>query len=138
MKYLFFLLPLLLISCSPTTYNAFTETYVFDFTPYTNQGFLITPLDYQLNEYESIAFIDLKHFPGNHLYNKEDMSLLHNFVADNPIKFDSLLNVFYLKAKYMGANAIIRFKFETQNEVINGIGTTGLYLSGYAIKRDKK
>ena len=139
---------LLLSSCS-NSYNIerFTEVFGFNFTKYSNEGFLITPEGYN-EEYESLGLIQLRLYPAvkrslpaGDYDNYVKVSIGGNAHYIERITADMLLDSLYTEAKALGADAIINFKHTVLDETPltknypKGIQVNSV--SGLAIKRAK-
>lgn len=115
-----------------------TRALVFDFTRYTNQGFMFTPEKYAM-EYESIGVVNLV------IYSKMEqaqktigenpvLNLGWRFVQVNP---SELIELAYREAKKMGANAMTNVEI-TEASKFNAefkIDVPGVRLRGFAIRR---
>jgi uncharacterized protein YbjQ (UPF0145 family) len=116
-------------------------TSVYDFTSYTKKGFLFTSEQY-LYDYESIGQISVEIIP--------DVleSSYHEVVGDEwtkksgnsvwkvrKINPQEVLDELYNKAITMGADALVRLKFDSIEYWNGAIYFNSLQASGFAIKR---
>lgn len=115
----------------------------YDFTSYTKKGFLFTPEQY-LKDYESIGIITIEIIPDvlkTFSYSSEIDSgwtfvkgKEQNWKVRN-ISPQEVLDELYNKATGMGADAVVRLSFDS-NELNNGDAEFfSLKASGFAIKR---
>jgi len=132
----------LLISCSPSTFEKQVITYVYDFTKYTNKGFLFTPDPYS-GEYLSIGLLEVEIYPQtekvqskvkSNQYGTKDYGEASKWVY-YPINTEEVLDSLYNLATKMGANAIVRLKIEDFIVSYGIINSYGKRASGFAIKR---
>ena len=147
MKKLLLLLLVIAIStsaCSGPKTIAREETSIvtgYDFSEYTEQGFLFTPEQY-LGDYNSIGMITVTLWPdvnkriervpipgqpGRH-QNVEKFS-------QGVINVEKAINEIYNKAVTMGADAITRFDVNATSRENGTLLVTGVEISGFAIKR---
>jgi len=131
MRFLKYLVLILVFGCSPKIINPESFYFAIDFTKYSKEGFLITPEKY-LGEYESIGLVEYVLIPGatksDYGYQVDDIRLSQGI--------DSLFSL----AKDMGADAIMNFNINsTQREhtffMQGQLVLEGFELSGFAIKR---
>lgn len=149
-KIMILALIVLFAGCTTTLYNIQSKSDFFgiDFTKYSQKGFLITPEKY-IGEYESIGMIEYKLIPGaryvvsgTYYDNFGEEVDTHTWVVDQ-IKFSQAIDSIYVKAKSMGANAIMNFDFNIEyNEEFNNpmeynnpIIISGYRITGFAIKK---
>ncbi len=116
-------------------------TYVYDFTSYTQKGFLFTPEQY-LYDYESIGQITVEIMP-------DVLPSTYSEVVDNgwvkktgktywkveKINPQELLDELYKKASTMGADAVVRLTFDNEEYNNGAIFFNSTIASGFAIKR---
>ena len=137
MKYFLFLTVLFFSACNPITMDKFAVYYTYDFTEYTQEGFLITPHSYS-GKYESIALLTVEVFPSIRRKTTEDdpNNKLHSNYILGQITTKEVIDSLYLHAKRMGADAIINFTTNRDVYYQNGASKVpGIGASGYAIKR---
>ena len=121
--------------------------FTIDFTKYTEEGFLFTPLKYDA-DYESIGLISFYFYPKakSKKLSPAQRERKHTFfmyewrVED--IKTDKILDEVYKQCIKMGANALTQMSLsditmsypniKTQAPALN---ITGLKIEGFAIKR---
>jgi hypothetical protein len=126
----------------------------FDFTRYTQKGFLFTPETYNGN-YEAVGLLsakltpELKDTPPVGVLNKSygDYGMVVNgkmyyILKMGPttcylkeFKTETVIQSLYEEAAKMGADAIINFKISYFPSIANGITISGVEVSGFAIKR---
>ncbi len=146
---------LVLISCSvtkpePKHYPRYVHFSAFDFTPFTEQGFLFTPEKYNF-DYQSIGLITCVVVPEEHTkviqQDKQDKRLDDIYFNKYEIMFfseeikpDEVLQLIYDECVRMGANAFVNFDYQTMNlpSRDNAFRTIKHHIvSGFAIKRVK-
>ena len=107
----------------------------YNFTKYTNAGFLITPLSYS-NTYQSIGLITVQFYPA---VTKRDSiatnKSTYSFYSAEEIKPNIVLDTLYNIAVKMGANAIINFKSLPIEKTVSHFRIEGIQVEGFAIKR---
>jgi len=119
-------------------------TSVYDFTSYTQKGFLFTPEQY-LYDYESIGQINVEIIPnvlpssyneviGNDRVKKTGKT----YWKVQKINPQEVLDELYKKATVMGADALVRLKFDNIEKFNGAIYFNSLMASGFAIKRKIK
>lgn len=146
---------LVLVSCAvtePKHYPRIVHFSAFDFTPFTEQGFLFTPEKYNF-DYKSIGLITCVIIPEedykitqqskqknrlDDVYFEKSESTMIFYTED--IKPDEVLKLFYDECVKMGADACINFDYQTtnipsRNNIYRTI--TCHVVSGFAIKRVK-
>ena len=134
----------------------------FDFTKYSDLGFLITPDDYQ-GDYESAGLIEVSYVPDARLETVKDVKSLSSadslnlandpwFVNDggeggerkvwriDEIEPSRIIDTIYNECRKMGANALtqlsIEYFFENHAEgTTRPVRIPGVRVSGFAIKR---
>lgn len=142
---LFFLsIPILfsILSCSSvTSTQKEVITYVYDFRKYTDEGFLFTTEKY-LGDYESIGLISIEIIPelrrkdGYFAPGQTYAGSSSGFWNYIPIRPQEVLDSLYLKAKQMGADAVINLDVEYADVIVSGnISVPSTRASGFAIKR---
>lgn len=139
---------LLFISCSQLDHiSRVSEFYGYDFRPYTEKGFMITPEMYQ-GDYESIGMIHYILTPesrighvtrvsidefGDRKYHKE--KVWKTEVIDVSAAIDSMYN----QCVTMGADALVNFNVESEvreyTDIKLPVIIKGYHISGFAIKR---
>ncbi|MDR8390767.1 hypothetical protein NC796_06445 [Aliifodinibius sp. S!AR15-10] len=113
----------------------------YDFSKYTDQGFLITPEQY-LEEYQSIGLITVTQWPavnktirrvrdpdGSGYVNREE------FHAED-INVEKAIDEIHKVATDMGADAITRFDVTPTSRMNGTLRVQGVEISGFAIKRE--
>jgi hypothetical protein len=142
-----------LISCTvtePQHYPRVVHFSTFDFTPFTEQGFLFTPEKYNI-DYESIGLITCVIIPeedyketqlseeearlNDVYYNKNETTMI--FFTEE-IEPDEVLKLFYDECVKMGANACVNFDYQTTNIPSRNKAhktITCHIVKGFAIKR---
>lgn len=125
--------------CSVQRYQ---ETYYkTDFRPYTQQGFVISPLQTYAIAYEPIADIRLEIIPGdvpqitatsnngeviaNDLYGTQAKQIRKDPTTDEMIK------QFVDYAISLGANGILNYKLEIKRKTVSGKYGSSSYIVGY-------
>jgi len=136
---------LFLFGCSHSfEVNTMVLTSVYDFTTYSDKGFLFTPEQY-LYDYESRGQITIEIIPEvressyneevDDTWRKQSGKTFWKVKIFNP---QEVLDELYKKAISMGADAVVRLKFDT-NEHFNGaIFFNSLVATGFAIQRKNK
>ena len=134
----------LVAACSggPEVYEKSMEVAGYDFTEYTEQGFLITPESYQ-GEYQSIGVLSVTVWPRIEQKPVEDT--LAQPGPDNPAQVwlvtedvdpQEVIDSLYAEAQSMGADAVMNFRTEPVKEDLdNGPTRSGVRARGYAIDR---
>ena len=115
--------------------------YSFDFTKYTTEGFLFTPLEYN-GEYESVGVLQTIIYPAvtkkSTLAQKNSSDgrtiVIENYFIEN-ISPQDAIDELYKKAKIMGANAIINFDLSETFYMNGTMRVPGIMVKGFAIKR---
>ena len=147
MKKLLLLIMLFTFGCvSKTSYVP--EIYMvlgYDFTKYTEKGFLFTPNKYQGN-YESIGMITLIYYPEANLVKTTKKSetgtssVSYDWKVNN-LNSSLLLDSLYSLSSSMGADAFTEFSITDTKEMSYGVGSVspisikGTTISGFAIRR---
>lgn len=113
----------------------------YDFSEYTDQGFLITPEQY-LEDYQSIGLITVTQWPA---VNKSVRSVpnsdgtgyrkVEEFHSEN-INVEKAIDEIYKVATNMGADAITRFDVTPTSRMNGTLRVQGVEISGFAIKRE--
>lgn len=144
MKYfLFVFLSLLLVSaCGPTIKHIPRQVEVvgFDFTKYSEKGFLITPGEYG-EDYETIGLLTFSVYPEANRENNPKAgpaASRFNWVIEN-INPSEAIEIAYQEAIKRGADAITHFEIDFDKRKYPGPGVyvTGVQVSGLLIKRNK-
>jgi len=144
---------LLLIACQqagPLTHQHQQNTVAFDFAPYTERGFLITPQSYD-GSYQSIGQITLTIWPravetkiesiAERVAGRHDSTAQSGTWVVEQITTEELVESTYNEARRMGADAIVNFNVSTQTRHLSGrysgqdLRLTGYNVSGFAIDR---
>lgn len=127
--------------------------YAIDFTPFTSQGFLITPEKYT-DSYESIGLINYETLPGSKCnsiiipnpkykvgYSDPEYLQIYEWDTDTLLILDALKDVHTICVG-MGADAIMNFDFERISQYYGDIKNPtyigGYRITGFAIKRKNK
>ena len=122
------------------------DTVVYDYRPFENEGFLITPTMYA-GQYKSVGEIEVRVFPADVIAKSKQMYdgvanayYTTSFIDKEEIESSELLQIIVNKAKDLGADALVNFKgIKVYNSYYNGtvlIRTFSYYeLSGFAIRR---
>ncbi len=131
------------LSCSNVSkFEKTTYYYIYDFTKYSERGFLITPEKW-IGDYKSIGIIEIEFWPE---VSRTKLNLkpgqfydrgISNRWVYTPINTEEIIESLYKTAIDMGADAIMNFKL---SEFIADYGTVtapGKRVSGFAIKRLK-
>jgi len=136
---------LILISCStPEPLPRSVFFFGFDFTPYTEKGFLFTPEKYEA-EHESIGLITCIIFPEKKQVTVQYQDELYSrhFSMDvlelEQLQPDEILQIIYERCIEMGANAFVNFEFETIDLPTKGFFNwkTHVYIiKGFAILKN--
>jgi len=137
---------LFFVGCTPgITFVPRTLSFgAFDFRPYTEKGFLMTPKSYS-GEYMSVGIVSLALSPEAKLMKvkiqKKDTVLYRSEWKCEELKAKEVLDSLYFYCKLMGADALVDFQISESEEIYN-IGTNkpvvtirGLRASGFAIRR---
>jgi hypothetical protein len=105
-----------------------TSIMVIDFSKYSKEGFLITPDETFLDEYNSIGLFNISLFPRAKKLGYENitpelrkMYLINGEWAIDPISTNDVIDTVYSRCKAMGADAVINFKLETDCRDYPGI-----------------
>lgn len=148
MKYFNSLLIIISLSFLQCGHNLEIEKQVYissyDFTEYTNKGFLFTPEKYN-GEYESIGLIEVEIYPGiEKIKDKAQLNSGDTWRSSASYKLykysqtitpyevlDSLYNISYK----MGADAVINLEILRSEIQHYEITIEGIRASGFAIKR---
>lgn len=115
----------------------------FDFTPYSENGFLFTPESYQ-GDYESIGLITYSVTPEANLVNSYGNGGASTYSSKSMLEWEveeldanDAIKSMYDKCIEMGADALTNFKVETKETLIPTTHQP-MYqyiVSGFAIKR---
>jgi len=138
------LVAMLAAACGgPEVYKKSMEVAGYDFTEYTDQGFLITPESYQ-GEYQSIGVLSVTVWPRIEQRPVEDDTLAQPgpesparewFITD-AVDPQEVVDSLYVEARSMGADAIMNFRTEpAQQDLDNGPTRAGVRAQGFAIDR---
>jgi hypothetical protein len=128
--------------------QAVQESVAFDFSDYSEKGFLITPQRYN-GDYESVGQITLTLWPRAE--RKHNNGMAERLASDDSsvraqgewmvyyLQTDDLIDAAYQKASEMGADAIVSFSVTPQRRQITPRFTlTGYEVTGFAIDRTAK
>jgi len=130
----------------PEVYKKSMEVAGYDFTEYTEQGFLITPESYQ-GEYQSVGTLSVTVWPRIEQLPAEDDTVAQPgpespaqewFVTEG-VDPQEVVDSLHVEARSMGADAIMNFRTEPVREDLeNGPTRTGVRARGFAIDRVDK
>jgi hypothetical protein len=133
------------------------KVYAFNFTPFIQKGFLMTPEKYS-GIYEPVGIINYESIPGaefklverlvtDRAYGINDQPVtkkVYDWVIDS-IPIQSILTKFYNECVKLGADALVNFEYEFFSNsfgVVHGFDSPftiyGIRMSGFAIKRKDK
>jgi hypothetical protein len=142
----------LLISCSgpPGPLEKEVRTQTLDFSPYSEQGFLITPSEYG-GEFEAVGFMEVELEPSARTIktdeqgNPQDLrpgelhveTRKHSDIAYEPPSLREAVDSMHMRARRMGADAIINFSRETYPVSYWVSELPAVRVSGFAINRSK-
>ena len=140
----FIVLAALSLSCAGPQTVARKEVFdvkAFDFSKYTDQGFLITPEEY-LDDYQSIGIITVTQWPAVHKQDRrvqapnspDGYKLVEEYFSET-IDVKKTVEKIYQEAKAMGADAITNFKVTSTSRQNGNLRVQGVEISGFAIKR---
>jgi hypothetical protein len=151
MKKLFYLLLTIIVSitylnCGKQGLEMQKSVYIYgyDFTPYSEKGFLFTPEGYQ-GEYESVGIITVEIWPNIN----RDSGVVYKpgqfyspgtvrYYYYEPISPTEVLDSLYTKSISMGANAVINLIIKEEQIEKSGYLIPIEMASGFAIKRINK
>lgn len=120
------------VGCASTNpHPEIINTYGFDFSEYTEEGFLITPEQY-LGEYQSIGLIRVVMWPE---VTSRSGSGDQYYWQTGDLNVEKAIDEIYKKADSLGANAITRFEITSTSRRNGNIIVEGVEISGFAIKR---
>jgi len=113
----------------------------YDFSKYTDQGFLITPEKYS-GKYQSIGMISVTQWPAvrkqeRHIQsssNKRGYRVVEDYYPEK-INVKKTIDKIYKVAKNMGADAITNFNVTPTSRKNGTLVVQGVEISGFAIKR---
>lgn len=112
----------------------------YNFSKYTDQGFLITPEQY-LEDYQSIGLITVTQWPAVRKMERQipkpdgsGYKIVEEFYPED-INVDKAIDEIYQVAKNMGADAITRFDVTATSRLNGSLTVVGVEISGFAIKR---
>ena len=132
----------LLFNCTASKYEKRVVVYTYDFTKYTNKGFLFTPETYPY-DYESIGVIEIEIYPETekvpkknitNQYGTEDYDKSTKWIYYS-ISPEEVLDSLYNLSISMGANAFVRLQIEDFQVSYGTVYSYGKRASGFAIKR---
>lgn len=125
-----------------------------DFRPYSEKGFLFTPEKYN-GDYESIGIIDFIKMPGAVYSNIKNMKGNTAYLPESPeypettsqwffepIDLNQVLEELYQQCQSLGADALMNFKLEANEDkysvdISNPTTVVGYRITGFAIKRKR-
>lgn len=145
MRHIFPALLLVLAGCGggPDLYEKEMEVRGYDFTEYTEEGFLITPKSYQ-GEYQSIGTLSITVWPRIERRNTtegDDPSpgpdeAGNTWIRTDPVRPQEVVDSLYARAQSLGADAVMDFNTEAVTENLNeGPTRVGIRAYGFAIDR---
>lgn len=141
MKYTLILTALLFTSCATTKpSNEIIYTTGFNFSEYTEKGFLITPDSY-LGEYQSIGLINVTMWPAVIEIRGTRTATGGNVNSGwriERLNVQKAIDQIYAEADSMGADAITQFRIRSTERNNGLLKVPGAEISGFAIKRIKK
>ncbi|NGP76530.1 hypothetical protein G3570_07795 [Balneolaceae bacterium YR4-1] len=113
----------------------------YDFSEYTDQGFLITPEQY-LGDYQSIGLITITQWPAVREQTRrvpdsetpKGYRIVEDYFAKD-INVEKAIDEIYKVANEMGADAITRFDVTPTDRLNGTLRVQGVEISGFAIKR---
>ncbi len=131
-------------ACSPgqEVYEKEMEVRGYDFTKYTEEGFLITPEKYE-GRYESIGVLRVSVWPEIEVESSGDASPARPgpndtdraWVTTAPVSRTEVIDSLYSRAERMGADAITQFESEIVTREESNVTRIGVEASGFAINR---
>jgi len=140
MRVFILIIPLSIFLFSCSTFKE-TEKQVivtgYDFTKYTEKGFLFTPEGY-LEDYESVGMLSVEILPELKRSGYASPGQFYapgNLWRYTPVSGSEVLDSLYIKAKRMGADAIINLVIRRTILQANNVSAPGIEASGFAIKR---
>lgn len=124
---------LALTACAGLKYIPPTTSVTgIDFTPYTAQGFMITPEMYR-GDYESVGVINVvMHAEGKLETDPKTGITGWHFSA---LRVENVVQEAHRRAVAMGADAIVNFDVKSAPEVVKTVVVPGIEATGFAIKR---
>lgn len=139
----------LFTGCAPQTVDHVEgryESISFDFSPYSEKEFLITPQRYD-GEYQSIGQITITLWPeadrkrssdeAAQLGQQRGKTAQGEWLVTQP-STDDLVEAAYTQAKSMGADAIVGFSVSPQTrQPARDLTLTGYKVTGFAIDRQE-
>jgi len=140
MKYAILLCFLIMgcFSLKPYSTPEVVNYYGFDFTKYTAEGFLFTPLTYT-GLYDSKGIVRVEVYPEVKIVKKQVKTSTSSYMEDMPIvsevKVETLLDKAYQFARNLRSDAIIEVKIESVEILKGNVPVHGLRLDGFAILR---
>lgn len=128
-----FLVAIGLTACAGLKYIPPTTSITgIDFTPYTAQGFMITPEMYR-GDYESVGVINvIMHAEGRLETDPKTGITGWHF---STLHVDDVVKEAHQRAVAMGADAIVNFDVKAAPEVVQTVVVPGIEATGFAIKR---
>ena len=112
----------------------------YDFSKYTDQGFLITPEQYN-GKYQSIGLITVTQWPAVRKTTRRvpkpeggGYQTVEEFFPED-INVERAIDEIYKVANNMGADAITRFDVTPTSRKNGSLTVQGVEISGFAIKR---
>jgi uncharacterized protein YbjQ (UPF0145 family) len=139
-------------ACSPSLIIWEEAQYLvsgYDFTEYSQSGFLFTPEPY-LGDYESMGLIEIVYVPSvkQHaaVWSQQTASLANQpgshriTVFNKPYQVseansEDIIRILYEVATDLGANAVTHFEIKNHTLDNNGTPIPSVRVSGFAIKR---
>lgn len=138
------LIAALIVGCGPSraVYEKTTTVSGYDFTEYTEDGFLITPGTYD-GDYQSVGVLEVTVYPGLR-YEKDNQPVEvvgphdppMNWTLVDSVKAQEVVDSLYEEAREMGADAITRFDTQIVTAKTEDMNWYGIQASGFAIRRE--
>lgn len=148
MKKLIICFAFILVGCVPpglVEWNGDTYNFGYDFTSYTEKGFLFTPEKYN-EPYDAIGLVEILIYPTireaytgtqNNLDsdNSRIVQIAGTYYRIEIPQSSVLIEQMYQRATEMGANALTNFRIDDITLSNNNYEIPSLKISGFAIKR---
>jgi hypothetical protein len=132
-----------IVGCGPANeiYPKTRTVRGYDFTKYTDQGFLITPERFR-GSYQSIGTLRVTVFPGLEYDKKEPAPAQpgpddpeKGWVVVSEVTTEEVIDSLYSQARRMGADAVTQFETEIVSQNTEDVTRYGIQARGFAIKR---
>lgn len=131
------LLCTLTLACTPRPMPGRIDSYVVDFSPFKDRGFLFTPESYN-GDYDGVGLIEIVFRPPVTVTRTSD----GGFWGGSGLKYEtetvdmeSALEELYNRASSMGSDAVVNFRMRYVSVLTGQRYFDSLVLSGFAIKR---